>query len=106
MWSEYMQAIHQGQTNPGPSSQLFFPMIDLTPSPVLRVCDQITVVPGQSSSTSVLSVVPGQNTSVLSVVPGQANSTCTLSLVPGQASSTGAIVPCQASSMRHCMMGR
>ena len=32
MWSGYMQAIHQGQTNPGPSSQLFLPMIDLSPS--------------------------------------------------------------------------
>lgn len=32
MWSGYMHAIHQGQTNPGPSSQLFFPMIDLSPS--------------------------------------------------------------------------
>ena len=32
MWSGYMLAIHQGQTNPGPSSQLFLPMIDLSPS--------------------------------------------------------------------------
>ena len=32
MWSGYMQAIHQGQTNPGPSSQLFLPTIDLSSS--------------------------------------------------------------------------
>ena len=32
MRSGYMQAIHQGQTNPGQCSQLFLPMIDLLPS--------------------------------------------------------------------------
>ena len=30
-WSGYMQAIHQGQTNPGPRSPLFLPMIDVSP---------------------------------------------------------------------------
>ena len=31
MWSGYMLAIHQGQTNPGPRSPLFLPMIDVSP---------------------------------------------------------------------------
>ena len=32
LWSGYMQSIHSGVPNPGKSTQLFLPMIDLTPS--------------------------------------------------------------------------
>lgn len=32
LWSGYMQSIHGGVPNPGRSTQLFLPMIDLTPS--------------------------------------------------------------------------
>ena len=32
LWSGYMQSLHHGASNPGKSSQLFLPMIDLTPS--------------------------------------------------------------------------
>ena len=32
LWSGYMQSLHTGIFNPGKSTQLFLPMIDLTPS--------------------------------------------------------------------------
>lgn len=32
LWSGYMQLLHSGMSNPGKSTQLFLPMIDLTPS--------------------------------------------------------------------------